>query len=333
MSGGDRGKRRVTSFDVAERAGVSRGAVSQILNGRVARFPLATQERVLEAAADLNYKPSAAAKALHAGRSNVIFCVLPNSTFGPGMQDALDRFIEASLVTGMSFVVGIATRDPSVLREQIKQFHPVAVIDLANVLSDPERAELAENGSLVYPSHSKEYGPDGHLNIETGRVLARALLQRDRRQLVYVGLTDKREDPFSPARYEGMQLEARSRGLPPPQRLDIPLDLDGAMTAVHQIYERIGRFAAGCYNDDVAIALVAAARELEIPVPGEISVAGVDNTPLGQLIRPRLTTIDMNFDALIDLIMREITPSWRGSSGPDQINPGQMIAIIQGDST
>jgi DNA-binding LacI/PurR family transcriptional regulator len=172
MGGGHRGIRRVTSFDVAERAGVSRGAVSQILNGRIARFPQATQKRVLEAAAELNYKPSSAAIALHAGRSNVIFCIIPNSTFGPSMQDALDKFIEASLVTGMSFVVGIATRDPSVILEQIKQFHPVAVIDIGNILSDSERTKLADSGSRVYPSHSEEYGPNGHLNVETGRVLA-----------------------------------------------------------------------------------------------------------------------------------------------------------------
>jgi DNA-binding LacI/PurR family transcriptional regulator len=151
--------------------------------------------------------------------------------------------------------------------------------------------------------------------------------------MVYVGLTDKRQDPFSPARYDGMRLEARSRGLPPPLRLDIPLDLDGAVKALSEIYGRIGRFAAGCYNDDVAIALVAAARELNIPVPEEISVAGVDNTPLGQLIRPRLTTVDMNLDTLIDLIMREITPSWRCQSGCGQIEPEQMITVIQGDST
>src|SRR5262245_33631551 len=54
-----------TLEDVARRAGVSRSTVSNILTGfRKERYREATVRRVYEAAAELNYRPNAAARAL-----------------------------------------------------------------------------------------------------------------------------------------------------------------------------------------------------------------------------------------------------------------------------
>src|SRR5690606_37775277 len=55
--------------------GVSKMTVSNVLNGRDGRVSAATRERVREAAAALNYRPSAAARSLSAGRSEIISLV------------------------------------------------------------------------------------------------------------------------------------------------------------------------------------------------------------------------------------------------------------------
>jgi len=60
----------VTSADVARQAGVSRGAVSQILNGHHARFSASTRARVEKVALDLGYTPSFAGRTLARGRSD-----------------------------------------------------------------------------------------------------------------------------------------------------------------------------------------------------------------------------------------------------------------------
>ena len=51
-------KRRVTSQDVAERAGVSRTTVSFVLNRVEANISPATRQRVLQAAEELGYVPN-----------------------------------------------------------------------------------------------------------------------------------------------------------------------------------------------------------------------------------------------------------------------------------
>jgi DNA-binding LacI/PurR family transcriptional regulator len=324
---------RPTSFDVARRAGVSRGAVSQILNGRTSRYPEETQQRVRAAAAELDYRPSPAGVALVTGRSNVVFCVMPNSTFGPAMQDVNDQLVEVCSAFGMSLVLSIASNNPAITLEHLRQFRPAAVVDFSAALSERERAELQEAGSQVFPADVAEYGPRGRLSIESGRTLARTLLARnDGRPLVYCALDDKRPDHFGPARYEGMSLEARAHGVAEPVRLEVPLEIEGAKRAVRAAYDDLGPFSAGCYNDDVAMAVLAAAQQLELTVPDQLTIVGMDRTELGQLTRPRLTTVQLRFDVLIDLVVAEMRAAWQGAQPPPTLSPEQIIRVVPGET-
>lgn len=64
------GKKRVTSFDVAKRAGVSRSVVSAVLNGTPGiGVGAETREAVLEAIRELNYHVDAQARSMKTGRS------------------------------------------------------------------------------------------------------------------------------------------------------------------------------------------------------------------------------------------------------------------------
>jgi len=67
-------KKSVTMSDVAERAGVSKVAVSVVLHGSrtSTRVGEATRERILQAARDLRYTPNGVAQALRRQRMNVI---------------------------------------------------------------------------------------------------------------------------------------------------------------------------------------------------------------------------------------------------------------------
>src|SRR5689334_5068204 len=68
-------RRRPTIADVARRAGVSAAAVSFAVNDRPGVSP-ETRERILEAARDLGWRPSASARALTEARTRAIGLVL-----------------------------------------------------------------------------------------------------------------------------------------------------------------------------------------------------------------------------------------------------------------
>jgi LacI family transcriptional regulator len=66
--------RRPTQADVAQRAGVSRGTVSLILNHNQGRVPISqeTRERVMAAALELGYSPNPVAQMLARGNTRII---------------------------------------------------------------------------------------------------------------------------------------------------------------------------------------------------------------------------------------------------------------------
>lgn len=82
--------------DVASLAGVSRGSVSNYINGK--KIKLDTQEKIKEAIAALNYIPNATARSLKTSKSNFVVFILPtvNSPFFSAlsyhMQQELQRY-------------------------------------------------------------------------------------------------------------------------------------------------------------------------------------------------------------------------------------------------
>src|SRR5690606_38159519 len=68
--------KRPTSHDVARRAGVSQSTVSFVFTGR-SGISEPTRERVLRAAAELNYRPNLAARSMRTQRTGRIAVVIP----------------------------------------------------------------------------------------------------------------------------------------------------------------------------------------------------------------------------------------------------------------
>src|SRR6201991_4486463 len=72
---------RVTSVDVARKAGVSQSTVSLVLSGKAAgRISARTEEAVKAAAKELGYRPNVAARALRTGVARSVGLVVPDIT-------------------------------------------------------------------------------------------------------------------------------------------------------------------------------------------------------------------------------------------------------------
>src|SRR5439155_19852106 len=70
--------RPATIRDVARRAGASSSTVSQVLNGRSGLASAETSRRILAAAHELNYRPSAIARGLVLARTGTLGVVIPS---------------------------------------------------------------------------------------------------------------------------------------------------------------------------------------------------------------------------------------------------------------
>lgn len=332
-------ERRATSKDVAARAGVSRSTVSQILNGD-ARFPEETRARVVAAAEALQYRPSRAGRALVTGLSDIVVVVVPNATFGPHLQDSVDRITGATASAGVSVVVRFASIQDESTLTSVLDLRPAAVVDFG--VFDPQQRERIEaSGSRVVPRRAPiaDGADPDPIDIRIGRIQVRELLRDGPRRLVYAALDDKRLDPFGPPRLDGIRREARDRGLDAPLTPRIPLDVAGATAALREVLAETGSAALGicCYNDDVAIATIAACRMLDLRVPEDVAIIGVDKTAVGQLIHPRLSTVFVDQPLLMDSLVQELASLSARRPTPDpgayEVDLERVVELVRGETT
>ena len=102
---------RARIADVAEKAGVSKTAVSFVLNG-TGSIGEETRQRVLDAARELNYQPSMVARGLRMRRTGTVGVLVPD-LFGPFFF-AIFAGVEATLAPkGYMCFLGNANEDPS----------------------------------------------------------------------------------------------------------------------------------------------------------------------------------------------------------------------------
>lgn len=273
------------SQDVADRAGVSRSTVSQILNGRADLFTDETQARVAEAVAELGYQPSAAGRTLARGSSDIVIALIPDTTFGRNLQDIYGALTEELAKRGLTLVLRLSSHSPESLDKLVVGMKPRAILTLT-ALPDDQRDLLARRGvELFEPDESDA----ADVNAQIGTIQARHLIARGYRRLAYAHLRDARSDPFGGARERLFIKECLAQRLEEPRVVYLDITPEDARAALQDLGST--GFAVACYNDDVATALLSAATERGWAVPQDLALIGMDNTPLSRLTIPPLTTM------------------------------------------
>ncbi|MEV4016037.1 LacI family DNA-binding transcriptional regulator [Nonomuraea angiospora] len=315
---------RISSEDVAQRAGVSRSTVSYILNGHGDRFSQATREAVQRAVAELGYRPHSAGRALARGQSDLILLVLPISPNGQFSQVA-DQLTEALAEHGLSLLMCSATASARSFAAVITAARPRMVIALSE-LSESKRAVLNSAGVRTLDIAHAISQPGGH-SWTIGRTQAEHLMQRGYRRIAYARLTEARDDVLLRAREQGVRETCQAAGMDEPQVITVALRADADLDAIASL--PIGTGLA-CYNDDTAAAALAAARVIGRTVPRDLGVVGVDDTPVATQTSPRLTTIGFgpptSYDRLAQLLLHH------EPTDADFADVGEC-RLIQGEST
>lgn len=276
-----------TSRDVALHAGVSRSTVSEILNGRGGKFAVATREKVEQAARELKYQPSAAARSLVRGTSDLVVALIPNTTFGVNLQDILEKATEELAEHGLTLLLRFSTPSSQMFDRLISTANPRGVLSFMPF--SVKEQEIMRSRGVQFIASSPLDSHSG-TNYDIGRLQVRHLTERGHRQVAFARLLDARQDVFGDERESGVRDECQAQGLPSPTILKLGVNRDEALAALDSLAP--APVAIACYNDDIATALLSAATIRGRQVPEEIALIGMDNTPISQVVVPRLTTID-----------------------------------------
>jgi LacI family transcriptional regulator len=285
--------KRVTTHDVAKRAGVSQPTVSLVLSrNATARVSAETRERVLEAARDLGYVANVVARSLVRSRSYAIGIIVPdlrNPFFAEVVSGAervaseagyavllcetreisRDRHIQTLLERQVDGMMMDAIGASSLPKAMVAGVNLVLIDEPPDiwpgVASDAIGAGRLAAQHLLDLGH-KEFGFLGPAtNVHAIRMRERGFIQTLAAQGIHVDSTMLRRVAATAA---GGQRGMRAL-----------LDLKRPPTAVF------------CVNDLVAAGALKVCSQGGVRVPGEMSIVGCDDIELATLLMPELTTI------------------------------------------
>jgi DNA-binding LacI/PurR family transcriptional regulator len=296
-------------------------------------IPEGTRQRVLAAAAELGYTPSAAGRALRSGHSDVVLLLLPDWPIGPSVGVLLESLSSALAQQGLTFVAHPRSAGRPV-SEVWKAITPAAVITFEE-LDDVETRKLEGAGvELAVALFGGHRGPRA-MDIpeqRSGRLQAEHLAASGHRRLGYAWPDDPRVLTFAQPRLDGVRQACADLGLAQPHVVTVPFTRDGIDDAVQAWRDAAPAVTGICaYNDELALALLAGIRRAGLEVPRDLAVIGVDDIPAAALALPALTTIRADTPALAGYIADTITRKLDGR--PAGRRPGSDIhSVICRDS-
>ena len=286
--------------DVARLAGVSVPTVSRVLTG-AARVSDDKRERVLAAIQDLNFRPSAAARAL-VSRQPRIIAVLAGDTSHYGYAETI-RGIEESARTG-GYLVTISVVESESDDSVDSTIALVLDQPLAGVIVlkfDPAGVAALHKIPLDIPTVSisgvRETGvPQAVLNESAAaQELTEYLLSLGHQTVHHVRVPPSRKED---GRTTGWRRALRNAGAPIPETIDASWEPESGREIGQQLADIDGVTAVFCGNDEIAMGVIRGLADRGKSVPGDISVVGFDDHPLSALWNPPLTTVKQDFAGL-----------------------------------
>jgi LacI family repressor for deo operon, udp, cdd, tsx, nupC, and nupG len=286
-------------YEVARRAGVSASTVSRVLSRPNVVSP-DTRRRVLETVEQMGYAPNSVARNLRTRRSNKILVTVPDIS-NPFFSLIIQGIEGAAQRAGYTVLLGNTQHEEKYeerYARMLKRKEADGLIFLGHRL--PRAA--AELVDAMAPRcapvvHGCEYSPVlgvASVHIDNAAAAADAMehLYSLGHRLIGV-ITGPLVSPLSRDRLQGAGWRARAHdaeGQLIVRNGDFSLE-SGATLAEGLLSRQDRPTAIFCFNDEMAIGVIAVARRLGFRVPDDLSVVGFDDIRFARHIDPPLTTI------------------------------------------
>jgi LacI family transcriptional regulator len=288
----------VTIYDVAQRAGVSFGTVSRVLNDSTHVAP-GTRQRVLEAIQELGYVVNRQAQTLAAGgQSSMIGVLVPDFTAGYNGQilNGIDTALSAKNRDMVLYTTHrVANRETSYITTMIRG--SVAGLLMVLPINPAEEIEslVQQNFPFVLIDHQgmrHDYPSVGATNQKGSQDGTAFLIGLGHNRIGFI--TGIMSMGCSVERLEGYRATLQEHGIVYDPSLVIegdfgqPSGFDCALALLDLPEPPTGIF---CSNDLMAYGAIDAARSRGLRVPEDLSILGFDDLLASAQFRPPLTTI------------------------------------------
>lgn len=287
---------KVTVSDVAAASGVSRAAVSLVLQDSN-RVSAATKVRVRQVMADLGYVYDRRAANLRTQKSMIVGLIVTNvrNPYFAELTMAIEQRLHNA---GYTLLLGYSHDEHDRQRRLLATMteHRVdGVVMLPAAETTPESlAPLSSTPHVLIARRVRGHNADyaGVANVKAGGLLGRHLIDMGARNIAFVG-----GPAGSIARTErerGLRRELESAGLSiaPENSIGSPSTPAGGIEGAEKLLEQGGPLdVIVCYSDAVAFGVVHTLHERGLRVGRDVAVAGFDDTLETRHQNPPLTSV------------------------------------------
>ncbi|MGF6233195.1 LacI family transcriptional regulator [Inquilinus ginsengisoli] len=301
-------QRQIRLKELASKLGLSPTTVSRALAG-YSDVSAETRRRVEEAARTHGYVASRIGRMLVSGRTNIVGVLLPISA--PSfMDDFLGQFL-SGVADGLAgrgrdlFLAAVprGQDDLTVLRHVVDGGHIDAVV-INRVTHDDPRVRYLIERRFPFVAHGRLLAPPpAYPWFDTdGEAAFAGLVDRlhalGHREFALLGPSE----PYSYAEFRRRGFEGALAGhgirLAPERLPAVPVaDRAAAIAAAQRLFALTPRPTAIIgMTDRLALAVMEAAQEAGLRIPGDLSVVGFDDVPIAAYARPPLSTFDQDIE-------------------------------------
>jgi DNA-binding LacI/PurR family transcriptional regulator len=298
--------KRPTIAEIAARAGVSIGAVSYALNGRPG-VSAKTRKHILDIADEIGWRPSLAARSLSGSRAHSVGLVIARSADTLGAEPFFMRFIaglERELSGRRTALLLQVVDDHRAAIDAMRLCWAERRID-GMVVTDlwtedtriPVLEELQMPAVLVGRPRANTRLPAVWTDDATAVVSAiDYLVALGHRRIARVAGLPALD--HTQVRIAAFREAVLGHGLGEPQVVETDYTWEEGAQATRALLSRRDRPTAITFDNDVmAAAALNVAQEMNVEVPGELSIVAGDDSQLCVLVRPALTALSWDIQA------------------------------------
>jgi DNA-binding LacI/PurR family transcriptional regulator len=288
----------VTLQMVAERLGLTKGTCSAVLNKSAASrsVPLHTQQRILQVARELNYRPSFYARNLGVKRTYMVGVVTQEigDFYGSPIIGGIERYLRQKNY----FFLTVAVRDDSELLDTYS--HLLVDRGVEGLITvDTFIGRPLPLPAIAIPDHRK-----------AAELALNHLIQLGHKEIAFMKGPD--ESPDSKDRWKAIRQVVKELGIP--MRAELVVQLEGRDATpqfgypfAKQLLSRGRPFTAlFAYNDVAAIGAIHAFQEAGLRVPKDVSVVGFDDIRIAAYNNPSLTTVRQPLQRMGEIAARTL---------------------------
>ncbi len=281
--------------DIAKKTGFSKSTISRYLNnGSVSKK---TKEKIKKAIDELGYVPNKYAQSLKSSSTKTIGVVIPNF-IGYTKNIALDAINSYLLASEYSMIISCSDdkvdEEIKILNNMIK-LNVDGIIFFASKITKAHR-EVFRNIDIpliIYGQQVRGMYSVGSNDLMAGKLMGSYIKTLNHKEITFLDIGSY--DKAVTKRFKGMKSILDHENIKINHHI-VNFKKERAYDKVLEVYEKENStFYLGA-TDNIAFGIINALHNLNVDIPGQVSVAGFGDYEISNIVNPSLTTVNFSYE-------------------------------------